>query len=147
MNNFGKTLTIAILVFLASVAAVIAKTTVQKSTNDQKIASIEKTLLKVAQDINANTPTQIDKNTRLMNAVAIGNTLRYRYMLLNAVFAEVEKNSIKKNYGTRLRNSVCSSVDLKPIVELGVIMEYAYYDRDGIELEIVSVETSKCHLN
>jgi len=144
MNNFGKNLGIVAVVLFAVLAGVIAKTAVQKSSNLQKASSTEEVLRQVAQGINATTPTQIDANTRLMNAVAVGNTLRYRYMLLNASYNEVEKNSIGKNHGARLRNSVCSSADMKPLVELGAILEYAYHDRDGIEIEIISIETSRC---
>lgn len=144
MNSLGKNLGIIVLVLLAAVAGIIAKIVVQKSANLQKTPSTEEALRQVAQGINATAPTQIDANTRLMNAVAAGNTLRYRYTLLNASHADVEKNSIGKNYGERLKNSVCSSAGLKPLLELGAVLEYAYHDKDGVELEVVSIETSKC---
>ena len=144
MNGFGKNLAIVAVVLLAVLAGIIAKTAVQKSANLQKTPSTEEALRQVAQGINAAAPTEIDANTRLTNAVAMGNTLRYRYTLLNVSHLDVEKNSIGKNHGERLKNSVCSSVGLKPLVELGAVLEYAYHDKDGVELEVVPIETSKC---
>jgi len=33
---------------------------------------------------------------------------------------------------------------LKQLVELAAILEYAYHDKDVVELEVVPIETSKC---
>ena len=144
MSRITKYSAIFAVVLLAALTGVISKTVVKKTANSQKRPTTEEALRQVAEDINAVAPTQIDASTRLTNAVAMGNTLRYRYTLLNVSYLEVEKGSIGKNHGTALKNSVCSSAGLKPLVELAAILEYAYHDKDGVELEVVPIETSKC---
>lgn len=144
MNNLVKTILIIAVFLLALAAGIISKTTVQKTANLQKPPSTEEALRQVAQGINESTPTQIDKNTRLTNAVALGNTLRYRYTLLNVAHVDFEKNSISRLDGERMQSNVCSSSGMQPLVKLGAVLEYAYYDKDGVELEIVPIETSKC---
>jgi hypothetical protein len=144
MNSIAKTILIISTVLLTATAGVISKTIVQKNANLQNAQSTEDALRQVAQDINKTTPIQIDKNTQLANVVALGNTLRYKYTLLNAVHSKFEKNSISKSNGDRIRNNVCSTAGMQPIIQLGATLEYAYYDKDGVELEIVKIETSKC---
>lgn len=144
MNNPLKII-LSVVAFLAIVAGgVISKTAVQKAASPSGPSSIDQALREAALEINKTTPMQVDKNTQLMNAVALGSTLRYRYTLVNVSSRDFEKNSISKFDGDRMRGNVCSSAGMQPLVKLRAVLEYAYYDKDGVELEIVSVETSKC---
>jgi len=144
MSRITQYSVIFAVVLLAALTGIISKTVVKKTANSNNHPTTEEALRQVAEGINAVAPTQIDANTRLTNAVAIGNTLRYRYTLLNVSYFEVEKGSIGKKHGAALKNSVCSSAGLKPLVELAAILEYAYHDKDGVELEVVPIDTSKC---
>jgi len=70
--------------------------------------------------------------------------LRYRYTLTNASRYNFEKGSIVRSHSDRLRANVCSSEGMRSLVDLGVILDFAYYDSEGFELEVVRVETVKC---
>ena len=139
-----RTTVISLAVLLAAAAASVVGQVLVKKSDVRQRPSIEQALLEVAKEINKGAPTQIDANTRLMNAVALGTTLRYRYSLTNASHHDFVKGSIGKLYGDRLRNNVCSTEGMRPLVDIGAVLEYAYYDKDGFELEVVPVETVKC---
>jgi len=66
-----NTITLLAILLAAAVAGVVGQVIVKKYAGRQP-ASIEQTLLEVAKEVNKNTPTKIDTNTRLMNAVALG---------------------------------------------------------------------------
>jgi len=58
-------------------------------------------------------------------------------------FWEGVRNGAKKK-GRIRPNFSSSSAGLKQLVELAAILEYAYHDKDGVELEVEPIETSKC---
>ena len=145
LNGHAKAATTVVFVLLVAVAGVVGNVAAQKSTNLQNTPQIEEALRQAAKAVNETAPLQIDKNTKLMNAVALDKRLRYRYSLSHISARDFEKGSLIKLNAERMRNNVCSSEGMKILVKLGAVLEYAYYDRDGIELEIVSIETAKCN--
>ena len=86
---------------------------------------------------------QVDKATRLLNVVALGNTLRYRYEL-DVKKSEYETNLIEKGQGEQMKMTICTSADMQALVSLGTVMEYAYYSKDGAELEVFAIRLSTC---
>lgn len=144
MNGFAKAATTIAVVLLVALAGVVGKVTAQKATNLQNTPPIDEALRHAAKAVNETAPLQIDKNTKLMNAVALDKRLRYRYSLSHISARDFEKGSLTKLNAERMKNNVCSSEGMKILVKLGAVLEYAYYDRDGVELEIVSIETAKC---
>lgn len=139
-----RTTVVSLAILLAAAAAGVVGQVIVKKSVARQPPSIEQALLEIAKEINKNTPTQIDANTRLMNAVALGTTLRYRYSLIGASHNDFVKGSIGRLHGDRLRANVCSTEGMRPLVELGAILEYAYYDKAGFELEVVPIETVLC---
>ena len=131
------------VLLLAAFVGVIAQVFVKKSVTPGGI-SPEQTLAEVAKEINKDSPRQIDASTRLMNVVALGKTLTYRYSLTNASHKDYLKGSIETLHGERLKSSVCKAEGMRPLVNLGAVLEYAYHDKNGVELDVVSIETSKC---
>ena len=144
MKGFAKAATTVAVVLLVALAGVVGKVTAQKTTNMQNTPPIEEALRLAAKAVNETAPLQIDKNTKLMNAVVLDKKLRYRYSLSHVSAQDFEKGSLTKLNAERMKNNVCSSEGMKILVKLGAVLEYAYYDRVGIELEIVSIETAKC---
>jgi hypothetical protein len=131
------------VLLLAAYVGVIAQVFVKKSISPGGIAT-EQTLAEVAKEINKDTPRQIDENTRLMNVVALGKTLTYHYRLTNASHEDYLKGTIETLHGDRLKSSVCTAEGMRPVVKLGAVLEYAYHDKNGVELDVISIETSKC---
>ena len=79
-----------------------------------------------------------------MNAVVLEKTLRYRYTLLNVLSRDFEKGSLSKLNAERMKNNVCTTEGMKILVRLRAVLEFAYYDKNGVELEIVSIDTARC---
>ena len=138
-----KVITWLAVLLLAAFLGVIAQVFVKKSVSLGR-PSPEQTLAEVANEINKATPRQIDKNTQLMSAVAIGKTLTYRYSLTNASQKDYLKGSIERLHGEKLKSSVCTAEGMRPLVKLGAVLEYEYHDKHGVVLDVISIETSKC---
>ena len=133
------------MVLLASVAGVLGKVVFQKTASQISFQSVtaEQLIQKAADDINRSVPMQVDKATRLLNVVALGNTLRYRYEL-DVKKSEYETNLIEKGQGEQMKMTICTSADMQALVSLGTVMEYAYYSKDGAELEVFAIRLSTC---
>ena len=144
MKSFTKTATMIGFVFLLAFAGVVGKTFIQKTSNTPNTLSIDEALRIAANAVNETAPIQVDKYTRLLGAEVFNGRLKYKYSLSGVSAVDFEKGSINKEIGNNMQNNVCSSDGMKSLVKLGVILEYAYYDKDGVELEVVSVETAKC---
>lgn len=144
MSSFSKMATTVAFVVLVAFAGVIGKTFIQKTSQSSNVLSIDEALRLAANAVNETAPVQIDKDTRLMNAVALNRRLRYRYSLSQVSAKEFENGSITKQNAEKMRNSVCSAEGMKALVKLGTVLEYAYYDKDGVELEVVFIDTAKC---
>jgi hypothetical protein len=148
MNGLVKGfLSLAVFIALAAVGTV-SRTVVQNATNSQKAStktqSTNDVLREVALEINRTAPLLVDKNTRLDGAVALGETLRYKYTFVAFNANDFEKNALSKSDGERIKNNVCTSAGMLPLVRLGVLIEYAYYDKNGVEIEVIPVQTSQC---
>ena len=81
MSSFSKMATTVAFVVLVAFAGVIGKTFIQKTSQSSNVLSIDEALRLAANAVNETAPVQIDKDTRLMNAVALNRRLRYRYSL------------------------------------------------------------------
>lgn len=140
-----KTFHVIALVLLASAAGVVGKIVIQKSASQNSFQSVttDQLIQQAANGINQSAPIQIDKATRLLNVVALGNTLRYRYEL-DIKKSEYEPNLMEKGQGKQMKNTICTSADMQALIKIGAVMEYAYYSKDGTELEIFAIRLSTC---
>lgn len=148
MNGSVKGL-IGLAAFVAiATVGVVSKTAAEKTANLQlpssKAPTTSDVLRQVASEINKTAPLLVDKYTRLDGAVALGETLRYRYTLVTLAANDFQKNAISKSDGGRIKSNVCTSDGMLPLVRLGVLIEYAYHDKNGVEIEVIPVETSQC---
>jgi uncharacterized protein (UPF0333 family) len=144
MKSFTKMAPMIGLVFLLAFAGIVSKTFIQKTSNTPNTLSIDEALHIAANAANKTAPIQVDKYTRLLSVEVSNGRLRYKYSLSGVSADDFEKGSINKEIGKNMQNNVCSSDGMKSLVKLGVTLEYAYYDKAGVELEVVSVETAKC---
>ncbi len=103
----------------------------------------EQLLQQAANGINQSAPIQVDKYTTLLNAVALKGTLRYRYEL-DIKKSEYEPNLMEKTQGEQMKMTVCTSAEMKVLINIGAILEYAYYSKDGAELEVFPIHLSNC---
>lgn len=133
-----------LIIFFVVFIGIAGKVVAQKVTAAPNIPPIQDALRLAAKAVNDTAPQQIDKNTTLMNAVVLEKTLRYRYTLLHILSRDFEKGSLSKPNVERMKNNVCTTEGMKILVKLRAILEFAYYDKNGVELEIVSIDTARC---
>ena len=140
-----KTFQVIALVLLASAAGFVSKVVFQKtaSQNSFQLATAERLIQQAADGINQSAPIQVDKATRLLNVVAVGNTLRYRYEL-DVKKSDYEPNLIEKGQGAQMKMTICTSVDMRALIDFGAVMEYAYYSKEGAELEVFAIHLLTC---
>ncbi|MGE5457041.1 MAG: hypothetical protein ACM3RX_01665 [Methanococcaceae archaeon] len=105
-----------------------------------KAPGFDKTMMKVASELNKTCPFMVDSETQLDNAIALpDNVFQYNYTLINTskdsidiqVFENIMKPMLIKNIG--------STPELKTFRDNKVTMVYSYKDKNGNFLSKISV--------
>ncbi|PRP66804.1 hypothetical protein [Nonlabens agnitus] len=133
-KKFNKATIIGIIV--GSLAFVVSYFGIQQLfKSDQSID-----LQQAVTIVNKKTPFIVDDSTRLDSASAIGNTnFIYHYTLFDIKATEVKLDSVNKYLKPSIISNVSSSPELKGFRDNKVIMDYRYYDSDGMFITEISV--------
>jgi hypothetical protein len=104
---------------------------------------LEQVLRNTASHINRSTPRPIGNNAYLDGAEAYERTLKYRFS-----FRTLAKEQISSHFALKqtefLTNFVCTTAEMKVFVEHGVTLKYAYYDKHGKVVVIITVSPQDC---
>jgi hypothetical protein len=104
---------------------------------------LERALQDTASYINKTTPRPIGHGADLIGAVAYEKTLKYRFL-----FKNLEKSQFSSHFALKqtqfLTDFVCDKPELKVFVENGVTLKYAYHDKHGKEVAVITVDTRTC---
>lgn len=93
-----------------------------------------------ANNINKTCPLNVDKNTRLDNAIAkTNNYLQYNYTLITIDKEDLSDDYISRYMEPVIINSVKTSPDLKFLRDLGTTLIYNYRDKNGVFIYSFSV--------
>ncbi len=87
-------------------------------------------LAEAARQVNAAGPTPIDPVTTMVGAEANGIVLEYRYQLTRPIPAD-QIDRARQSMGQSIAAQVCSSPDVRPYIDRGAALRYAYYAADG----------------
>ena len=94
---------------------------------------LESELKQMAVKFNKKTPMQIDEYTRLDSVGTTGKTnVIYYYTLLEAEKSEVNMDTVNKYIRPGIIENVKNSDDLKTFRDHNIIMDYKYYDKNGL---------------
>ncbi len=105
--------------------------------------SFDKMMVKISNDMNKNCPYMVDKETRLDNTAAVGNTIAYNYTLINMGINDIDLASIKNYMEQTLVNNTKTNPDMKVFRENNATIDYNYKDKDGVFLFKVQVTPDK----
>lgn len=105
--------------------------------------SFDKMMVKISNDMNKNCPYMVDKETRLDNTIAVGNTIAYNYTLINMGINDIDLASIKNYMEQTLVNNTKTNPDMKVFRENNATIDYNYKDKDGVFLFKVQVTPDK----
>lgn len=134
---------IAVLIAIV-IGNFVGKTTVDAYSSTEKKAKLNSILVNIASGINTNLPMMIDTETQLTSTMGLSNEFRYNYTLINFSIKDISPKEISNQVETKIINGVCTTKEMKFFVERGVTVSYAYHSKDGKQITIVSVPSSKC---
>jgi len=104
---------------------------------------VEKALRETASHINKTSPRPVGDIATLEGAVAYERTLKYRIS-----FKDLRKDEISSEFAWKqtefLTDFVCTTAEMKVFVENGVTLKYAYHDKNGKLVIVITVDTRKC---
>jgi hypothetical protein len=101
---------------------------------------LETELKNAALELNKQTPMQIDIYTRLDSASTIGKTnFIYHYTLFDLEKSEVNLDTVNKYIRPSIIDNVKNSPELKVYRNNKIIMDYKYYDKNGVFVTEINV--------
>jgi len=104
---------------------------------------LDQALRNTATHINKSTPRPIGNNAYLDGAEAYERTLKYRFSFRNLAKEEMSSAFTLKQTEF-LNHFVCTTPEMKVFVDHGVTMKYAYHDKHGKLVVVVTVDTRTC---
>lgn len=132
------------VIFLKSFGILTAELT-SKLVSKSKTDGIDAALLKqVAADVNKKLPKMIDAVTRFDSTAVIKGTFRYNNTLVNHSAKELNATAFKRAIRAKLVNRVCTKQEMGMFVKYKIPVSYAYYGKNGKEIAVIKVLTSKC---
>jgi len=106
-------------------------------------ADVERELQETASHINRSVPRPIGHGAALDEAQAYERTLKYRFS-----FKDLDKDQLSSHFVMKqtefLTEFVCDKPEMKVFVDNGVTLKYAYYDRHGKVIAIITVDARTC---
>lgn len=112
-----------------------------------KIEEILKTGLIIAADkINKQGPIMVDADTRMDSAsVGPGSRLTYFYTLPKYSSKDVESNWLHNSVKPVVKMNVCASKEMKPVLQYGATLVYAYNGNNGKEITRFEINKNDCN--
>ena len=92
--------------------------------------SAQKKIEKIAQDMKAELPKMLDRDTKLVNVYTDKLELVSEYELVNYEAAETEEQKIKNKIEVYLKREVCPGIK-KELLNKGISSRYIYKGKDG----------------
>ncbi|MDC9722946.1 MAG: zinc ribbon domain-containing protein [Urechidicola sp.] len=106
--------------------------------------SLDKTLMKVASEINKTCPIMIDSETRLDNTISLPDKiLQYNYTAINIVKDSLNIDDAKNQLEPNIINIVKNNPQMKTLKDYKTTFNYYYKDKNGKFLFIISVTPDK----
>ena len=149
MTTVWKVLGLMGVLIVIAVAGGIGKEvgrfTVKKFNADRNEGAIEEVLRQSSNKVNSSLPMMVDKGTRLDSTLpGPGKKITYLYTTLSMQSSEVTQQRLQQRLGVRIRNSVCTSKDMKVFLDNGVQIVYRYRGSDGGIIGDVTVNPGEC---
>lgn len=106
--------------------------------------SLDKTLMKVASEVNKTCPMMVDKETRLDNTVALPDKIfQYNYTLVNMVKDSINVQDLKNYLEPNVTNNMKTNPDMKFYRDKKITMTYYYKDKNGVFVIKIAVTPDK----
>ena len=105
---------------------------------------LDRTMSKIAEEINKECPMMVDADTRLDNALVLpGNVFQYNYTVINAELENIDVVALKEYLEPVITNAVSTDPQMKFQRDNKTTMNYNYKDKNGRHLFLISVTPDK----
>lgn len=106
---------------------------------------IDEELVKVSENINANLPMMVDKDTRLDKTLGeSGKKFTYFYTFPSHTSSDIDSQALRDAIAPIVRSSFCNSNDMHHFIKKGVTTNYIYHGNDGAEVTRIVVAPTDC---
>jgi len=152
VNYKKKPLYLGVL-FAAALAACSAKDPQTAKPNGNGPPQLDSTqrikvarkLAEIAGQANGAAPADIDENTRLEGAKAgPGLKLTTTYTLVHADTEGIDNTTFEAKLGPVVKQGSCANPDLRPLIDLGVLVVLEYRGNDGKPIATVNINRDTC---
>ena len=107
--------------------------------------AIERRLAQIAGQANQAAPAAVDANTRLDGAKAgPGLRLTTTYTLINPESEGISSATFDTKLTPVVKEGSCKNADLRPLIDLGVVVVLEYRGTDGSPIGTVSINRDSC---
>jgi hypothetical protein len=113
-------------------------------SKQEQDAFIAATLKKMAGEMNAQTPIQLDEDTRVMSVIALQKTITFNMRLPRYRAAKVDPARIAQVARENLNHIVCKNKSTRDLIDLGVEYVYLYSGSDGKLITRVAIKSYRC---
>lgn len=113
-------------------------------SRQEQDAFIAATLKKMAGEMNAQAPIQLDEDTRMMSVIALQKTITFNMRLPQYRAADVDPGRIGQVARENLNDVVCKSKATRDLIDLGVEYVYLYSGSDGKLITRVAIKSYRC---
>jgi hypothetical protein len=142
-GNALRAIAAVLCVALAGPAFALDKNGNFESRQEQD-AFIATTLKKMAGELNAQTPIQLDEDTRMMSVIALQKTITFNMRLPRVKSSEVDPDNLARFARENLNHTVCKSKATQKLIDLGVEYVYLYSGSDAKQIARVSIKSYRC---
>ncbi|MBA3018614.1 MAG: hypothetical protein KJ550_02265 [Proteobacteria bacterium] len=102
-------------------------------------------LQKMAGEINATLPLQLDSEMVLYRVVAYDNKeLVYQIQTISVNASDIDFNIVKKLMRPKIKNSLCTMPDTLAFLRMGIIYTYSFHDKNNYYMGKFSITPKDC---
>lgn len=113
-------------------------------SRQEQDAFIAATLKKMAGEMNAQAPIQLDEDTRMLSVIALQKTITFNMRLPNYKSSEVDSKALAQATRENLNHTVCQSKATRDLIDMGVQYVYLYSGNDAKLITRVVVDKYRC---
>jgi len=97
-----------------------------------------------AEELNGQTPLQLDEETQMQSVVALQKTLTFNLRLPRTSSESVDRAAFERTARENLNHTVCQSKATRDLIDLGVQYVYLYYGNDGKLITRFAIDKYRC---
>ena len=105
---------------------------------------LKRELMEMAKEDTKNAPRMLDSEARLDSTIGINKQFRYNLTMINWLESDPHVPAFKQRMLSEIRNYVCTAEKMKFFVSNDVPVTYAYFDKEGKQIAIITIKPTDC---